>query len=97
MPVYSVILFKPNKKIFDKIESTYDKTNRYRINEKSYLIADKTSLVDKIATKLGLDGTDKSRLATESEPPTGVVFALKKDFYQGYASKTLWEWLELKE
>lgn len=97
MPVYSVTLFRPNKKVFDKIESLYAETDRYKINEKSYLIADRTLLVDKIAANLGLDGTDKCRLATESEPPEGAVFALRKGFYNGWALKTLWEWIDLKE
>ena len=97
MAIYLVALFKPNNLISEKIKATYGEENHYEIDEKTYLISDKSLFVDGLALHLGLDGTNKSQLATESEPPTGAVFALRETLYQGYASKTLWEWLKRKE
>ena len=94
MPLYSVMLVKPNPGISSKIRDTY-KEFHYEISPTSFLIADTRSDVEKMAVDLGLDGTTK--LQHEAAPPHGAVFVLKKGFYQGFASKKLWEWLNAQE
>ena len=84
--VFAVLLDKPNHAAVQRLTEAYP-GNIYKVSDTSVLVRAE-GLAEAVAVSAGIKG--------EERIVTGVVFGLNKS-YAGYASRSLWEWLNEDE
>lgn len=87
MAVHMIVLTKPNDAVVSRIQEVYP--DNYQITQTCYLVQSK-NITQKIATTVGIKGEDRIDNAS------GAVFKLN-GAYSGFASRSLWEWLDQAE
>jgi uncharacterized protein YccT (UPF0319 family) len=85
MVIFSVISNSENADLVAKIDSVYS-ANKFKIAPNVYLVADSGVTAEEVANKLELA---EKKIA-------GTIIVRIAD-YNGYASKSIWEWLGVKE
>ncbi len=85
--LFVIVLEKPNSEVANLIKERYPEC--YEFSDTVFLIS-QDSLTETIAQEVKIKGDDRIEAAT------GAVFKLN-GAYAGYASRSLWEWLEKTE
>ena len=85
--LFVIVLEKPNSEVANLIKERYSEC--YEFSDTVFLIS-QDSLTETIAQEVKIKGDDRIEAAT------GTVFKLN-GAYAGYASRSLWEWLEKAE
>ena len=94
MTAFAVFLedhsLKVHSQISERIRSQYPgTTEHFKLSDNLYLVRS-DSIADAVARAVGIKGDDLI------ENATGIVFRLNTA-YAGFASRSIWEWLELAE
>ena len=87
MSVFAVALRGPNEDVWALLRERY--TDNFEMSATLFLVRS-DNVAEKIATDVGMKGSDRV------DGSSGVVFKLNKS-YSGFASNSLWEWLEPDE
>ena len=85
MIIFSVISGSENPDLAARIASVYN-GNQLKIAPNAYLVADSGVTAEEVTIKLGV----------VEKKISGTVVVRVADYY-GYASKSIWEWLRVKE
>ena len=81
MAIYLIVLDRPNKEVWGKVESDWPAPNHHIHDDRVALVLDNTLLTSDVSEKIGI-GSEAS----------GVVSQM--DFYSGHTSRRLVEWLK---
>ena len=87
MSVFAVALRGPNEGVWALLREKY--TDNFEMSATLFLVRS-DNVAEKIAMDVGMKGSDRV------DGSSGVVFKLNKS-YSGFASNSLWEWLEPDE
>ncbi|MYA65431.1 MAG: hypothetical protein F4139_14210 [Gemmatimonadetes bacterium] len=87
MNAFAVMIQDPEAPTYDRLNQKYDPANVYRVNKMTFLVRTK-QLAEDVSVVAGIKGDERF--------VSGVVFKLNR-YYAGYASRSLWEWLQEDE
>ena len=87
MNVFGILLQDPEGRVVEQLRQKYGDSRLYQISETTTLLRT-TELAEDVAIAAGIKGEERFA--------TGIVFKLNRA-YAGYASRSLWEWLQLAE
>ena len=83
--IFAIVLPKTNQEVIKRIKDNYP-DRYYEVSDTFFLIST-DSLTNSIAEAIGIKGEKRI------EKASGIVFKLN-GAYSGWASRSLWEWLE---
>lgn len=87
MNAFGILIHNPDDRVSERLRRKYESDRLYEISATTILVRT-TDLAEDVAVAAGIKGEDRF--------VTGVVFKLDRA-YAGYASRSLWEWLQLAE
>ena len=85
--LFAIVLPRKNEEVVDRIRDQY--SEYYEVSDTFFIVAT-DSLTNIIAEAIGIKGENRI------EGSSAVIFKLN-GAYSGYATRSLWEWLEKVE